>query len=162
MHDMSEAYREVLKEVRNGGSIAADLLATLCGRHLGSGVYRKTFLSEVNKEQVVKIETESGHFCNVTEWDIWENLKEHKVLSRWMAPVRYISPNGAILIQDRTYPVHVSQMPEKIPRLFCDTKIQNWGWYEGRIVCHDYGNHRLYNGGNIAQLVKADWWGQNY
>lgn len=159
---MSEAYNEVLKEVRTGGAIATDLLAVLCGRHLGSGVYRKTFLSSANREQVVKIETESGHFCNVAEWEIWENLKEHKVLSQWLAPVRFISPNGAILIQERTYPVHESQMPEKIPRLFTDTKIQNWGMFEGRIVCHDYANHNLFRGGNLAQLVKADWWGQNY
>lgn len=162
MHIMSDLYNEIRQEVRKGGVVATDLLATLVGRPLGEGAYRKVFVSQANSEQVVKFEIVSGKFCNVAEWDIWENLKDHKVLGKWMAPVRYISPNGAILIQDRTFPVEASQMPEKIPRLFCDTKIQNWGWYEGRIVCHDFGNHRLHDGGNLAQLVKADWWGQNY
>jgi len=161
MPDMSDLYAEVMNDARHGGTLATELFQLIVGKPLGKGVSRKVFVSEMNRRQVVKFELTSGRYCNVMEWDIWQNLGDEK-LGQWLAPCRAISPCGLILIQERTDPVKLSDMPEKIPRLFADTKLANWGWYEGRVVCHDYGNNMLYRGGNLSQLVKAGWWGQDY
>jgi hypothetical protein len=131
------------------------------GQSLGRGASRYVFDCPLMKNSVVKYEIGTRSFCNQAEWDIWNNLSDHKVLGQWLAPIYHISPCGIILVQAKTTPVPRDQMPKMIPRFFTDTKYQNWGWFEGRVVCHDYANNRLYSDGSLGRLVKASWWDAN-
>ena len=156
---MSDTEDGLYRLIRNGGTMATDLYSLVTGRLLGVGLSRIVFEYAPDPELVIKFETTGNDFNNVIEWDVWDNVKYDKKLSKWFAPCHFISPCGAILIQQKTTPIPKENMPKKIPRLFTDLKYQNWGSLDGRPVCHDYGNHRIYNGGTLHQLVNADWWG---
>lgn len=156
---MSETERDLYRIIRNGGTVATDLYSMVTGRMLGVGASRIVFDYAPDPTLVIKFETGGGGFSNVMEWDIWENMQFDKRLSKWLAPCLMISPCGSILLQRKTTPLSIDHLPKKIPRFFTDLKYQNWGMLDGKPVCHDYGNHRAYSGGNLHQLVKADWWG---
>lgn len=150
--------RELKTSFLKGGVIPNDLFELITGDQIAYGVYRDVFDCPVFKGCVIKYETGAGNFCNIAEWEIWNNLKNHKVLGQWLAPCYQISPSGTILVQAKTTPAHPDQFPAKIPRFFTDTKYQNWGWYDGRLVCHDYANNRLFSDGPLGTMVKAKWW----
>jgi hypothetical protein len=139
--------------------MATDLYSMVTGKLLGVGASRTVFDFMPDPTLVIKFETVGGSFDNVMEWDIWENCQYDKRLAKWLAPCHMISPCGSILLQKKTTPVSIEQLPKKIPRFFTDLKHQNWGMLDGRPVCHDFANHLAYAGGTLHQLVKADWWG---
>lgn len=119
-----------------------DLMNLLCGGLLGEGLYRKVFVCRQDASMVVKYEKPNSRCCNRVEMEMWAEMQDH-VLGKWLAPCVAVSPDGTWLIQMRTEPLQLAQLPDKIPRIFCDTKINNWGMYDGRIVCHDYGNNNV-------------------
>jgi hypothetical protein len=117
-----------------------DLMNLMCNTLLGSGQYRHVYSGKQDATLVFKYEREVGRNCNQTEWEMWMEMKNHE-LGKWLAPCIAISPDARWLIQHRTEPLQYAQLPDKIPRIFCDTKIENWGMLDGRVVCHDYGNN---------------------
>lgn len=134
-----------------------DLLNFLCGEKLGAGQYRTVFAHQFDDGKVIKMDN-MGNFSNVREYRLWEELRDTP-LAKWLAPCYGLSGYGVWLLQARTEPLQRAQLPKKIPALFCDLKLSNWGMFEGRPVCHDYGNSLLYT---IAEkhgagLVRADW-----
>lgn len=160
MHDMSEpAKTEILQMFRNGGTIPVELFQMVTGRHLGGGTTRDVFEYSLDDSMVIKYETNARSFANVMEWEAWQKLTYDRELSKWLAPCHHISPCGSILIQSKTEPLPRDKYPKKIPKLFHDTKYQNWGWWKRRIVCHDYALIGTFDGGNLARMVNADWWG---
>ena len=133
--------------------IGRDMLDMLLGEFLGSGAHRKVYAHRLDETKVIKVE-DRGSFQNVLECEIWERSQDTS-LRPWLAEVHYMSPNGRILIMDRTYqPKHY---PDKLPLLFTDLKYDNFGQIGDRFVCHDYGLTRLEMGMN-TRLRKADWW----
>lgn len=95
-----------------------DAFNLLCGALLGEGVHRKVFACRLRPELVVKVEAEPAfrYFANVHEMKMWNDssLKE----AEWLAPCRYLSPDGRILLQDRADPVPGDyEMPERMPSL---------------------------------------------
>ena len=142
-----------MKISRNVGRQAAQVL---CGRLLGAGAYRRVYIYRPHTDWVVKVEDGGYCFSNIKEWEVWEAMRECPSVAKFLVPCHYISPNGTILIQDRTTPIEVMHLPKKIPSfLSTDLKSENWGWsIKKKPVCHDYGNFRI---GDGTKLVKADW-----
>lgn len=134
-------YAELRADFLHGGPVSYDTFRLICGDHIGSGCYRDVFVFEFDHTKVVKFETRASSFENVMEWKAWERVKDETgPLGRWLAPCRFISPNGAVLIQDRTTPPPEGyKWPEKVPGFMTDLKRGNFGLIKRRLVCHDYG-----------------------
>lgn len=136
--------------------IKNDFIKMVCGKCIGYGAYRQVYEHKFNDDLVVKIEvTDSKFFMNIQEYSVWCEVKGTP-FEKYFAPCTDISENGLVLIQHRTQPL--KKPPKEIPAFFCDTKIQNYGLYKGKFVCHDYGSHKLYTKGLTKKMVKADWW----
>lgn len=138
----------------------------MLGKRLGHGISRCTYEyigpGAKRGEWVVKMESsdKDGRFQNVTEWNIWDDVKDTPRLARWFAPCINISPCGSILIMARTKQRSFSQYPKRIPAFFNDQQYRNFGWIGNQLVCHDYG---IIGWERIERtrkgLVKADWYG---
>ena len=114
----------------------------LAGDLIGEGLYRQVFACRIDPTLVIKVEQELGRssprFANTIEWDNWGNYLYEDDVKKWLAPCVMISPNGRVLVQKRVEPIPPSQLPKKIPRFLTDIKKENFGYYEGRVVCCDY------------------------
>lgn len=123
-------------------SEATDLFHLLCGEEIGRGQYRVVYQHALDRRLVVKHDTRAN-WSNVQEYAMWCNLQDG-ALSKWLAPVEWLSPGGIWLIQAKTRPIPIGKYPKKVPAIFADIKPENWGLYKGRPVCHDYGNHAAF------------------
>lgn len=115
-----------------------DLIRLVLGKKLGSGMSRQVYACTLDQNFVVKVEDHYGCFQNVLEWEIWTALKDTDQ-ARWLAPCSRISACGAVLIQRRTEPLQVKQLPKRMPVWLTDFQLANYGMLDGRVVCHDYG-----------------------
>lgn len=137
--------------------LGREVLALVCDDYLGRGQYREVYsYARDPKGWVVKLENGHQSFANVREWEAWRAVRETK-WAPWFAPCHTISGSGLVLIQARTTPLDPVDLPKRVPAFFTDLKPENWGRYEGRIVCHDYGNHLLHENGMTDRMRKADW-----
>jgi hypothetical protein len=114
----------------------------ICGKKIGSGVYRDVYVLKQDDNYVVKIERNmnTGTFANVTEWRNWINNKDWEYIKDWLAPIELINTTGNIMIQKRVSleGKTLEDFPKEIPALFTDTKITNFGWINDKFVCCDY------------------------
>lgn len=138
-------------------TLSRDLMELFIGKEIGNGSGRTVYECVYDPTVVIKVETWSQSFQNINEWRAWEDSKEHKSVSKWLAPCVAISNCGTILIQKRTEPCSKDQYPKKLPDFFTDYKYKNFGIYKGKFVCHDYGLLRLeYD----LKLKKVKWWSE--
>jgi hypothetical protein len=137
----------------------------LCGKKIGSGMSRQVYECKLKPGWVVKVETDPyPNFQNLMEWQVWKAV-QHTKFSRWFAACDLISPDGKLLIQERTRHPATTDFPDKVPAFFTDLKRQNFGmtttpeknWF----VAHDYGVHLLFEKGLTGRLVKANWWDES-
>ena len=133
----------------------------LCGEKIGEGIGRKVFVCALAPNYVVKVEQGRESFQNILEWETWNRVSYRKE-KRWFAPCRSISPNGVILIQDRTRPPDKAELPKKVPVWFSDLKESNWGMLRGVLVCHDYGTCLALQEGTITKKKRKADWGDDY
>ncbi len=122
-------------------------MTSLVGERLGSGATRRVYAMRHNPELVIKFEFASREFCNVAEWDVWQNAK-NTANAKWFAPCVDIDVWGGVLIMRRTQPITEEEFRaevKKVPEFMGDTHWANFGRLDGKIVCHDYGYHRLMN-----------------
>jgi hypothetical protein len=131
-----------------------DAMNMLLGTPLGYGSARQVYVNDLNPTQVVKVEQAASSFQNVLEWEVWKVVQDSRI-AMWFAPCRFISPDGRLLIMDRTQ--QPSSFPERIPAIFTDLKYTNFGQLGKQFVCHDYGLLRLACGFS-TRMRKADWW----
>jgi hypothetical protein len=138
----------------------------LCDQLIGHGMSRNVYSSKILPDSVVKVEEGSGRFQNVVEWETWQRVKDTPY-SRWFAACHWISPNGTILIMERTRPPAPVEYLEKMPVFLCDFKRTNYGVsmladQKGKptnfLVCHDYGTHLMFENGMTKRMQKAEWW----
>ena len=141
--------------------VITDLITSLCGEHLGTGVFREVYDYNLDDKYVIKIEPENTN-CNIIEYMIWNEVKglinNSEWVKKWFAPVKWISPNGRILVMRKTIDCGEKKkpLPEKIPAFFWDVKLDNFGWIGNDFVCHDYG--QFYNMIHYPKkMVKAKW-----
>lgn len=142
----------------------------LCDKEIGRGMSRQVFSSKLLPDCVVKIEETAGRFQNIIEWETWERVKETP-FSKWFAACRWISPNGTILIMERTRPPAPKEYPDLMPVFLCDFKRTNYGMSmlpdpkTGKpanvLVCHDYGTHLMFENGMTKRMRKANWWDED-
>lgn len=147
--------------------IHEDAFNLFCDERIGYGMSRDVFSSRQLPDCVIKIEKDSHRFQNVIEWETWQRVRDTDV-SRWFAACRWISPNGRVLVMERTRPPAPSEFPERMPAFLCDFKRTNYGMAkaEGKngkpdtewLVCHDYGTHLMFEHGMTKRMQKANWW----
>ena len=137
--------------------LAKDLARMVVGDRLGTGVARDVFVSKFDDACVLKLEDITESFQNINEWHAWNDICETK-WAKWFAPCCSISSCGLILIQKRTQPItEKKDLPKRVPSFLTDLKKANWGMFEGRPVCHDYGTLPIVYG-KAAVMVKPEWW----
>lgn len=142
--------------------IFEDAFNLLCGAKLGSGIHRDVFECRLNSAWVVKVENSmpSRSFANAKEMQNWEDWKDVVPIHGWLAPCRYLSPDGIILIQDRVDPVRKSEhalMPKRVPSFLTDIKYDNFGWLDGNLVCCDY-SVLILDASTKMKNVAGHWW----
>lgn len=138
----------------------------LCGDLIGRGCSRKVFEFTLRPDCVVKVEEGARSFENIAEWLTWQAVSGTHA-ERWFAKCHTISPDGKILIMERTRPPSKIELPKKVPVWCSDLKLSNWGFAidtngDSRrwAVCHDYGSMStkvLEQGIETRLLKRADW-----
>ena len=137
--------------------VAKDFFETLTSHKLGEGAYRTVYKLTLNPDLVVKLEDKAFHFSNVYEWDVWERIK-HTEHVKWFAPCEHISPCGTVLVQKFAKDIEDDFiLPAELPVFFTDISKRNFGIYEGRVVCRDYGNNLLMEKGMSKRMKKVEW-----
>jgi len=117
----------------------ADLWSEARGDFIASGYYRDVFEYRLGTGYVLKVEHRPGTFQNVAEWLVWDRVQDADV-ARWLAPCENISGCGRYLTMVRTIPLRPrDKLPAQLPIFLADVQRSNFGWLDGRIVCHDYG-----------------------
>lgn len=133
-----------------------DVAKLVLGNLLGYGTTRAIYQHALDPGLIVKIEDGAQSFCNIAEWSVWEAVKE-TALARWFAPAVAISQSGTVIVMKRCEPLRPDELPERIPAFFTDVKAENWGLFEGRPVCLDYGYHLMLERGMTKAMRKANW-----
>lgn len=145
--------------------VDADLLALIRGEPIAEGCSRRVYKYNPDTSFVIKEEKAGYKFDNITEWEMWSELKETPY-GNWMARCLTISPLGLALIQERTQRVPEALLPKMIPSIFFDVKAENWGMVMRRgkklYVCHDYAHSRVMNVPKKIKLVPAKWHNPEY
>lgn len=146
--------------------VNTDLIITLLGKKIGSGVYRAVYEHNWDEDWVIKIEPNSTE-CNLTEFMLWDEIRglknELEWVKDWFAPVLWMSPNGKILCMQKTseFPKNKKlERPREIPAFLSDVKRDNFGWIGNKFVCHDYGFiFKFIKYEKKMQKIKKDcWW----
>ena len=120
-------------------SVFEDAFNLLCGNKIGEGIHREVFECRIRPELVVKVEREDWrYFANVYEMKFWDDHCDYAKVAKWLAPCEFHSPDGRILLQRRTDQATEKHIPPNLPAFLTDVKASNFGWLDGRIVCHDY------------------------
>jgi hypothetical protein len=141
----------------DGAAIHRDAFWLFCDKEIGSGIGRTTYASLVLPDSVIKIEPNARSFQNIVEWETW-NAVYGTEYEKWFAPCEHISANGSVLVMAKTTPIPKGMYPTKMPVFLTDFKEANYGMYEGRIVCHDYGTNALNVYGLTKKMKKVEWW----
>jgi len=142
---------------------STDLVLCMLGKQLGEGVYRSVYEYNLDPKYVIKIEPRNTE-CNMSEYMLWDEIRglknELAWVKDWFAPIKYISPNGKILVMERAYEKPQKERPRKVPKFFSDCKRDNWGWIGNKFVCYDYGFlHRFIKYENKFKTIPKDaWW----
>lgn len=118
-------------------NVCEQVVDTMLGECIGTGIGRAVFEVAFNEHIVAKVENRARSFQNVAEWLLWQDVAD-TAARKWFAPCHGISASGIVLIQARTDPIPRDRKV-KVPDWFTDNKRANFGLYEGRVVCHDYG-----------------------
>jgi len=138
--------------------LAADDLANLViGDFVASGQTRDVYVWRPDPSCVVKVQRFGAPwFQNITEYETWHAARGTPA-EKWLAPVCWCSRSGHILVQKRTYPTD-KPLPRSIPKFLEDSKRSNWGLWDGRMVCHDYGTASAINNGVRSKATYRPKW----
>lgn len=118
-----------------------DCFNMLCGSLLGRGIHRDVFECNLRPDLVVKVETGKGlrNFANIYEDRFWTNNQFYSKVADWLAPVKFISPDGRILLQQRArIATPLDPLPDMMPAFLTDFKPDNFGYIDSKLVCVDY------------------------
>lgn len=134
-----------------------DAFNLLCGDKLGEGVHRTVFECRLLPDLVVKVEKDTvwRYFANVHEMAFWSEYQHKPAIAQHLAPCKWLSPDGRILLQSRAAPLaHNAPMPTHMPHFLGDFKRCNFGTLDSRLVCVDYA---IYDVRPRTSLVKVTW-----
>lgn len=153
--------------ITNNLNTLTDISTLFCDQLLGQGMSRTVWSSLLLPDCVIKLEERAGFFQNIIEWETWQRVK-YTEYSKYFAICHFISPNGVVLVQERTIPPRPEELPNYMPNFLCDLKIDNFGFsshkdrkldkdHKSVLVCHDYGTNLLFEHGMSRKMRKADW-----
>ncbi len=128
-------------------------ISLMVGESIGSGASRRVYALKYDPTLVLKVEHTGWTFHNQMEYLIWEEVRRWPI-SDWFVPCVDIDAYGNVLIQKRTEPFK-SEKDFKaalqrtrggvIPAVFDDIHFGNFGLYDGRVTCHDYGYNHFFH-----------------
>ena len=124
-----------------------EILTALGHEQIGNGDFRDVY--SFGDDKVIKVarmdqyngNRRDGIYANMREYEIWQNICDeafYKKMRKWLAPVHKISKSGILLIQARTIPAKIEELPKKVPNWITDLKSTNGGILNDRYVFHDY------------------------
>ena len=147
-----------VQKIVDNSDVITDMVNSLCGQHLGDGLYRSVYEYQLDHNYVIKLEGASTN-CNLVEYLMWEEIKglcnDLAWVKEWFAPVKWISPNGRVLVMRKTVQKNRPR-PDKVPKFLWDVKANNFGWIGNKFVCHDYG--QFYNFTHYPKgMQKINW-----
>lgn len=133
------------------------VVAKFCGEYLGKGSYRMVYVLKSYPDFVIKIETDlkEKSFSNIVEYKNWVS-STYTPLSAWLAPCEWISCNGRLLVQRKVIHGTSKDYPTKIPSIFTDLKLSNYGFINGKFVSCDYASLL-----QEYKHKKISWWNEN-
>lgn len=138
--------------------VSNDAIQLMCGKLLGKGGSRWVYENRFDKSTVIKLQYGNGlPMQNILEWQVWLNL-QHEEAGKWLAPCFMLSNRGHVLVQAKTELISFELYPLKIPCFLTDTKYENFGKYQDRFVCHDFGSTLLMTTGSRMKMKKALWY----
>lgn len=152
--------RYITSEVPLLKDCALDLFVA---EQIGRGAYRSVYGVKHDPTLVLKIEYCGGSFHNITEWNVWEAVKDTPV-SDWFAPCIEIDAWGSALFQRK---VEVFETEKEfrdavnmtrggvIPSMFDDIRFNNFGLLDGRVVCMDYGLNHAFKRMGREMMIEA-------
>ena len=144
--------------MNNDDFVANDALSLFCGKLIGKGGSRLVYENRLDKNSVIKLQYGNGlPMQNIAEWQAWLEL-QYCDAGKWLAPCFFISNRGHVLIQAKTAKLSYDSYPQQIPAFLTDTKYENFGLFDSRFVCHDYGQNLLMTIGSKLKLKKAAWY----
>lgn len=137
-------------------AIYEDAFNMLCGDKIGEGISRIVYNCKIRQDLVAKVEFEDyRYFSNVIEAKFWWDNQYYEKISKWLAPVEFLSPDGRILLQRKATPIPDGyKLPNMLPEFLTDIKRSNFGILEGKLVCLDYA---LTIKNSSVRLKKANW-----
>lgn len=138
--------------------VSKDLLDLCTDKAISQGSTRSVYKSALAADEVLKFETSARRFQNILEWETWQIVQYFPKHKRWFVPCVSISDCGTILIQKYARDLEESELLAELPVYFADIKRENFGMFNGQVVCRDYGNTFLIDRGfNTTRMKKADW-----
>lgn len=139
----------------HGTGVKNCILEIFVGDLIGEGASRCVYEVRDKPDLVLKVETAARTFHNSTEWLVWREVKDWPIAD-WFAPCLDIDGWGTAMIQKRTTPFESerdfrdalrSTRGGLLPDVFSDTHFENFGMLNGCVTCHDYGYHKMLQGG---------------
>lgn len=130
-----------LYDILSNQNVSTDLVQSMFGAFVGSGASRMVYDCNLYPNTVIKVEY-GNTFNNVMEYALWDEIQflcgDLAWVKNWFAPIKWISPNGKLLVMDKTHHSDNKKLPERIPDWLWDVKLENFGWIGNKFVCHDY------------------------
>jgi len=147
-------------------NIPDGLESFVIGKHIGSGQTRDVYEWLPDDNLVVKVAQDTrGIIDNTAEFSLWESAVSpgsfYKDLKLILAPIDCISDCCKFLLMKKTVPVSPDEVPPVVPSFMTDLKLSNIGFYDGRVVFHDYAMTLLVEDAislRKAKIVKKDSW----
>lgn len=118
---------------------------------------RSVYNCRIDPTMVVKVENKPDQFQNIIEQQTWLAVRDDPEFAKWFAPVHHLSTNGKILLMSKVEPIRKSERPKKMPNFLTDFRTSNYGMFEGRVVCCDYGMTATRFNQLPTNLVKVEW-----
>ena len=114
-----------------------DLIRFCLGDAIASGEYRCVYNWSFRKDVVCKITWNQE--ANWAEFNTWSAVKDTHY-AKWFAPVIEISACGHFMLMKKARPVNLKKdkLPRRIPNMFTDVKLENFGFIGDQFVCVDY------------------------
>lgn len=141
---------------------AENIMDALVGQWIGRGARREVYAHRENQDLVVKIQRNKCEFDNIIEWELWHAAgycKGQSDAHKWLAKCHYLSKDGKILIQERTYRIHEKDYPKEVPIWMRDDLHSNFGrTLDGRFVAHDYAQNLAYRYGLLTKRMRKPNW----
>jgi len=146
---------EAIEQILSDKIVSLEFADFFLGEMLGYGCSRRVFENPFDKTTVIKIDVSNWN-ANVMEHQVWTRVSEVKSINKWFAPVTLMSKCGRILLMKKCKPL-IYPYPAKLPEFLTDIKYDNFGMYNGHVVCYDYAGNLLMEKGMSLKMRKVKW-----